>query len=273
MRQQILFSGVKEKIVWKIKFSWCSNFNNLTKTGPRAGSNNSISKTPLSALDFKDTILCWLSFSFSKPPVQSDHYREHLPSPHRAASTGPSDFTSDTSSLGEMSFAPRPSYYMYYDSCLSSHHTASSIKVTTTLSNLLITIVLVTGTKWFLIESCWMNEKEKVVHRMIGRRIKAESKLWCLAWFCLHLIIYLHFKMLPKRVDPLCLCKTKSDVILWLISFQRFPILLKVKYKVLKMSFCLNIGLVLLDWPLNCCLSKLDTYPPQALCTCCSLYL
>lgn len=86
-----------------------------------------------------------------------------------------------------------------------------------------------------------MNEKEKAVHRMFGRRINAESELWCLAQFCLHLIISLHFKMLPNRVDPLCLCKIKSEATLWLISFQWFPILLKVKYKVLKMSYSFNI--------------------------------
>lgn len=123
MRQQILFSGVKEEIVSKIKFSWCSNFNNLTKTGPRAGSNNSISKRSLSALYFKDTILSWLSFNWSESPAQSDHYRGHPPSPHLAASTGPSDFTSDTFSLGEMSLCSQTKllHELWFISVFSSY--------------------------------------------------------------------------------------------------------------------------------------------------------
>lgn len=146
MRQQIMFSAVKEEIVWKIKFSGCSNFNNLTMTGLRAGSSNSITKPPLSALDFKKTILSWLSFNCSEPPAQSDHYRGHPLSPHLVASTGPSDFTSDTSFLGEMSLCSQtnllhvlwfisvfPSYCKFYKS-----------------DNLLLTIVLVTGTKMIL---------------------------------------------------------------------------------------------------------------------------
>lgn len=81
MRQQIEFSRVKEEIVWKVKFCWCNNFNNPTKTGPRAGSNNSKSKPTVSALDFTDTTLSWLSFNYSEPPAQSGHYRGDPPNP------------------------------------------------------------------------------------------------------------------------------------------------------------------------------------------------